>query len=105
MIARLVVYPIQPGTEDQVRAWLAELRDRYAKTGGLVHGVLMLRSAPPQLAQLLVFESAAALQAYLSSETYRAFLNEYRTRFLNPAGSALEQVFETVEVVQPAAAG
>lgn len=105
MIARLVVYPIQPGTEDQVRAWLAELRDRYAKTGGLVHGVLMLRSAPPQLAQLLVFESAAALQAYLSSETYRAFLNEYRTRFLNPAGSALEQVFETVELVQPAAAG
>lgn len=105
MIARLVVYPTQPGTEDQVRAWLAELRDRYAKTGGLVHGVLMLRSAPPQLAQLLVFESAAALQAYLSSETYRAFLNEYRTRFLNPAGSALEQVFETVELVQPAAAG
>ncbi len=103
MIARLVVYPVLPGTEDQVRGWLAELRGRFAKTEGLSYGVLMLRSAPPQVAQLLVFENAAALQAYLGSEPYRAFLKEYRTRFLNPAGGALEQVFETVEVIQPAA--
>ncbi len=105
MIARLIVYPVQPGTEDQVRGWLEGLKARYVKVEGLKHGFLMLRSAPPQLAQLLVFESAAALQAYLGSETYRAFLHEYRTRFVNPAGSALEQVFETVEVIEPVPAG
>jgi len=105
VIARLIVYPVQPGKEDQVRGWFEDLKTRYAKTEGLKYGFLMLRSAPPRLAQLLVFESAAGLQAYLGSETYRAFLNEYRSRFIDPAGSALEQVFETVEVIGPVPAG
>lgn len=105
MIARLIVYPVEFGKEEQVKGWFEELKGRYAKAEGLRYGFLMLRSAPPQLAQLLVFDNAAALQAYLASDTYRAFLNEYRTRFLNPAGVALEQVFETVEVIQPVPAG
>jgi quinol monooxygenase YgiN len=86
MLARLVRMYFQPDRVEEFLAFYQQVRPQIARQQGCV-SVLLVRQAddPAAFATWSVWESAAALDAYRTSDFFRGFWPQVKTWFRQPA--------------------